>query len=370
MRLDRAVASLAAVLLVVPAAQAEPKKVSKKRLEANCETPRWSHDGKKLSYEFHAPKKDERGVTVIDMGSKKLADVEPDTGPDVGGFDEGKKPAVKMLVWHPEGRAYVYSSTGGRSQFNLYMEGEGCLTCDRAFGFGNKIHPTWSTDGKWLAYAKEGTDHGEVFVVDIFNLEKGPKQVTEHDEDTSYQPRFSPDGKRLLFSRFNPDRSDNDLYLLDDFQKGKSTLRRLTKMSGAELNASWSPDGSKVAFYNVYKKKKETRSDLCVTLTDGSTKGIRLVRDVIKPDRANPVWTPDGKYLVFVKRHPKKHDPLMWVEYETKQKGVIKTGTELNGDPALYAAGGSTHLCWKAQGQSRDQKKRWKKIYCDTITIP
>jgi len=380
MRLHLAIAGLAAVVLAAPALFAAPGQVSKKRLDANTESPRWSHDGSKLSYEFHSPKKDERGVTIVKSWSKPKKsdyhDIEPDTGPDVGGdWDEGKRPTVRELAWHPKGRNYVYGSTGGRSQINLYMEGEGCLTCEKIFGYGNKIHPTWSSDGKWLAYAKEANEQGDVYVVDIYNLEKGPKQLTESDDETSYQPRFSPDSKALLFTRFNPEKSDNDLFVIDDFAKHRKDHRprRLTKLKGAELNAAWSPDGKRVAFFNVYKKKDETRSDLYVVQADGKTPPKKLMADVIKPDRSNPVWTADSSHVIFVKKKDRKteKDPLMWVSADDpKTKGVIKTSTQLNGDPALFTAGEEQRLCWKSQGRVKDKKKRWRKIYCDTISVP
>ena len=376
----RAIIGFVAVLLAAPAASAEPTQVSKKKLEANTETPRWSHDGGKMSYEFHSPKKDERGVTIVkDWKAPKASsymDIEPDTGPEAGGdWDEGKKPTVRELAWHPTGRAYVYGSTGGRSQINLYMEGEGCLTCDKAFGYGNKIHPTWSPDGKLLAYAKEANEQGDVYVVDIYNLEKGPTQLTESDDETSYQPRFSPDSKALLFTRFNPEKSDNDLFVIDDVTKHRKDHRprRLSSLTGAELNAAWSPDGKQVAFFNVYKKKDDTLADLYVVGADGKAPPKKLMADVVKPDRSNPVWTPDGKRVIFVKRkdHKTDKDPLMWVSVENpKENGVIKTATQLNGDPALFGTGGELRLCWKAQGRVADKKKRWRKVYCDTITIP
>ena len=369
MRLDRAGAALTCALLVAPSAGAEPKLVSTSKLEANCYSPRWAHDGAKFSYEWHDPKKDEKGVTIVTMEGMGREEVVPDTGPDVSGFDD-KKPVVRELAWHPEGRAYVYGSTGGRSQLSLYMEGEGCLTCEKVFGYGNKIHPTWSNDGKFLAYAKEANDQGDVFVADIYNLEKGPQQVTESEDDTSYQPRFHPSAAKLMFTRFNPDKSDNDMWVLDN-HLDKKTVRKLTKLSGAELNASWSPDGTKVAFFANHKKKDDKKFDLYVAAADGKSAAKRLLKDVIKPDRANPVWTPDGTKLLVVKDNVKKHNPIVWVAVDDPKKtGELPTGTELNDYLALFVKDGKMNLLWTAQGKKKDKKKRWKKVYLDTVTLP
>lgn len=374
MRFSFIPASFGAIMLLATPALAGPSKVSHK-VDGNCYSPRWSDDGKRFSYEVHNPKEDTKRVFIAPQGGGKFAPVKPDVGPDVAGFDEKGPPPVRELAWHPQGRAYVYGSTGGRSQMNLYMEGEGCLTCDRSFGYGNKIHPTWSPDGKWLAYAKQANDQGDIYIVDIYNLQNGPKKITDSEDETSYQPRFSPDGKKLLFTRFDPEKSDNDLYILDDFNDPKS-IRQLTTMKGAELNASWSPDGSKVAFFANYKKKNDKDFDLYVVPSDAKKakpkKGAtRILKNVVKPDRSDPVWTPDGKHLIIVRLNGKKQNPLAWVSVEdSKKNGLLKADTLLNNDISMFPVGDAFRLAWTAQAQKKDKKKRWRKVYEQTVTLP
>jgi roadblock/LC7 domain-containing protein len=370
MRLDSVALAVGCALLLSPTAHAKPTKVSKK-IKGNALSPLWSGDGSKFSYEVHIPAKDARRTYLAGADGKNPKAVVPDTGPSIAGFGDGKSPPVKELVWHTKG-GYIYVSIGGaKSEFNVYMDGEGCLTCDhKVFGLGNKIHPTFSPDGKWLAYAKEQHDQGDIFLANIYELEKGATQITESDDETSYQPRFSPDGKRLLFTRFDPDKSDNNLYVLDDF-RDKKTLRKLTKMAGAELNASWSPDGKWVAFFSNSRKKNDKDFDLWVVPADGSSAPKKLVTNVIKPDRANPVWTPDGARIFVVKQHRRRQDPIMWVSVtDPKQKGIIKTGTELNDYIAVHEKDGALILLWTAQSKRGDKKKTWRKVYQDTVTLP
>ena len=348
-----------------PASASKPKKM-------NTMTPRFSHDGTKMSYEFHVPKTKQKGVHICASDGKGCKAVEPDTGASAAGFDDGAAIPVRELAWHPKGRSYVYGSTGGRSTLNIFMEGEGCLTCDKTFGFGNKIHSTWSPDGKYLAFAVEDpqTEHGEIYLVDIFELEKGPTKLTSHDDDTSYQPRFSPNGKSLLFTRFNPEKSDNDLYVLDDFTKPKSGVRKLTNQTGAELNGSWSPDGTKVAYYSVYLKGKKTLTDLYVINADGTGKTL-LHKGVVKPDLSNPVWSADGTKIVFVRDNAKDHNPIASVSVaDPKSVKNLPTGTEQNSDVAGFPAGqGSIRLLWTSQGKKSDKEKTWRRVFTGTYPL-
>ena len=371
------VAPLLPALLIAAGspASAAPSRLSRDApKKMNTFSPRFSFCASRVSYEFVVPAKDHKGVTICAAGGAGCKDVVPDAGPSAAGFDDEAPPPVRELAWHPDPkRAYVYGSTGGKSTINIYMEGEGCLTCEKAFGFGNKIHPTWSPDGRWLAFAVQdpGTEHGEIYLLNVYELEKGPKAVTKHEDDTSYQPRFSPDGKKLLFSRFNPERSDNDLYILDDFQDPKS-LRKLTKLPGGEMNASWSPDGSKVAFFYVWLKKGKAATDLYVTASDGSGQPTLLASDVVKPDRSDPLWTKDGARLIFVKDDEKASNPVSWLSVaDPKSKGIIDTGTIQNDDVASsFTQDGKIRLLWTAQGTKTDKEKTWRKVYGDEVSLP
>ncbi len=366
--------SMAALLLgAVPSAMAGVKVVSEMK-DVNCYTPRWSPDGKRLAYEYHDPKKDYRGVDIVEISDalapKGIKHVEPDTALE-GGFGAKGNPPVKDLTWHPQGRGFVYSSTGGRHMFNIYMDGEGNLTGAPAYGAGNKIQPTFSKDGRYLAFSREEVDGGDIFMVDIFNLEKGPVRMTETEDDTSYQPRFSPDGKMLLFTRMIEKLSSNDLFIITDLSNPKGSTKKLTDWKGDELNASFSPDGKWIALFANRDQKDPKLFDLWIIHPDG-TGAKKLATDVLKPDRSNPVWTPDSKRILFVKRDNGKKDPIAWVMADDPKKhGTIDTSTLLNNDLDLFVPeGGSVaYLAFTAQGKKGDKKTRWKRVYVTKINL-
>lgn len=366
---------VALFLILCPFRPAEAQvKLLSSVTDANCYTPRWAPDGKRLAYEYHDPAKDHRGVDIVVLddsyGIKETIHVEPDTALE-GGFGAKGKPPVKDLTWHPKGRGFVYSSTGGRHMFNIYMDGEGNLTSSAPYGIGNKIQPAFSSDGGLLAFAREESNGGDVFIVDIYNLEKGPQRMTETDNDTSYQPRFSPDGKKLLFTRMIEKLSSNDMFVISDLAKPKETTRKITDWKGDEYNASFSPDGNWIALFANRAQKDPKKFDLWVVKPDGTGEKL-LASDVLKPDRSNPVWTPDSSRILFVKVDEKKSDPISWVSVDDPKKtGTVNTATLLNNDLDLYVVEGGKEglLAFTAQGQVGDKKTRWKQVYMARVKL-
>lgn len=124
-------------------------------------------------------------------------------------------------------------------------------------------------------------------------------------------PAWSPDGRRIAFSRACSNTSGLDLYVVGANGKG---LRRLVHTRTNDEWPTWSPDGSKVAFVSgepPMTKPGQTGIDpeLWVVGTNGH--GLkRLTRNNLQ-DTA-PAWSPDGKWIAFVRVRSGNHGQI-WV---------------------------------------------------------
>ena len=100
--------------------------------------------------------------------------------------------------------------------------------------------PSWSPDGRHLAFASSRDDNYEIYVMGADG--SNPRNLTNHSA-TDGEPSWSPDGRHLAFESF---RDDNwEIYVMG---ADGSNLRRLTNHSAWDDNPFWSPDGRHLAF--------------------------------------------------------------------------------------------------------------------------
>ncbi|MBN2380801.1 PD40 domain-containing protein [candidate division WOR-3 bacterium] len=161
---------------------------------------------------------------------------------------------------------------------------------------GNNVENVWidwSTEDM-IAYAsnREAARDYEVYIYDF--VERKETRLTNNDYFDGY-PTFSPNGRFVAFSSERPtkdpdDRPQREIYFID---LATGSEERLTKTPESELDLSWSPDGTRIAFaksvsgfYQIfvyYIESKETKQ-----LTDVQFSNSRF-----------PKWTPDAQRIIF-----------------------------------------------------------------------
>jgi TolB protein len=95
-------------------------------------------------------------------------------------------------------------------------------------------------------------------------------------------PAWSPDGKTIAYTH------NGYIYLMD--AANGSNKRRLSSMPGGE--ATWSPDGSKIAFW------AGDDSSTQIYIIDANGKNLRQLTDG-KGYHENPDWSLDGQWIVY-----------------------------------------------------------------------
>ena len=101
---------------------------------------------------------------------------------------------------------------------------------------------------------------------------------------------LSPDGRFIAFHADSPVRPEQDIFVI---RVNGSGLIQLTDGSrnghfSSNLNPSWSPDGTKIAFTNG--------ADILFVDADGENM-VRVTHD--SNDNDNPDWSPDGRRIAF-----------------------------------------------------------------------
>jgi len=137
-----------------------------------------------------------------------------------------------------------------------------------------------------IAFVSDRDGHKEVYVADV--LGEHIRQITHHRSIT-VSPRFSPDGRKLVYTSYH--RGNPNLYLTD-LSQGKTT-RAISWHKGLNVAPAWSPDGKTL----LTTLSKDGNPDLYLI----SLKG-RVLKRVTMDNGINvsASWSPDGRHFAFV----------------------------------------------------------------------
>jgi TolB protein len=156
---------------------------------------------------------------------------------------------------------------------------------------------SWSPDSKALVYSMGGS----IWRQNLDSVE--PEQLTD-GSGYDYQPDWSPDGKAVVFVRYEKDAME--LWHLDLATKKTTPLT-----SGGAVNAEprWSPDGRRILWVSTqYNKRFHV---FVADVKDGALGNVTRLTGETKSSlpryyysafdtEINPAWTRDGKEIIFV----------------------------------------------------------------------
>jgi dipeptidyl aminopeptidase/acylaminoacyl peptidase len=322
--------------------------------------------------------------------------------------------------YHAAGTVAVLITGGLLAPGGLAAADKRPMTIDDLFAFKRVAAPQISPDGKSVAYQVttvnlEDNKSSTALWIAATDGKTPPKQLTNPQGKRDAAPRWSPDGKFILFESNRSGSSQLWVISADG-----SELRQLTNISTGASNGIWSPDGKHVAFMSaVYpefsekpfaesdklnKQKDEAieknpvkakvftrlfyrhwdsyvedkRQHLFVCKADGTD-----CRDVTPGDRdAFPTsttfssgddftFTPDSKYLVFT-AVPATNEAWS-TNYDLCRVSITNTSpkweTLTTGNPAAdsgprFSPDGKK-LAWRAQKSAGYEADRWDIVVAD-----
>jgi tricorn protease len=245
--------------------------------------PSLSSDGKTIVYEENF------GIAKLDVQSGKSTPVKIDIAAD------DPDNVLETLTFNGEADGYHLSPSGKRAVISIHGElfsiatEKGEIRRLTQTPGARDVQPTWSPDGKWIAFISDKSGTEEVWLCD----ERGGqmKQVSQGDSIKG-QIRWSPDAKALLYT------SANKLVRYNlDTEKSVNLIAAAARTSSGGMpiiNPQWSPDGKWIAF---------TRSDatflphVYVMPAEGGKE--RRITESDSYSDTSAYWTADGKYLVY-----------------------------------------------------------------------
>jgi Tol biopolymer transport system component len=254
-------------------------------------------------------------------GGSRIYALDPSTGDVRPLWQDGRNPDFSDVPIRPEivSWDYAFSPDGTRVAFTRNVnEGDGSccyelftmnadgthlqqLTHDKAYA----SFPSWSPDGSRIVYSRyDGSEYipgceltrqcpADLFVIDADGTEGHRITQDASDEAT---PSWSPDGTRIAYVGANGDAWSNTIETIAP----DGTGRQVVVPSGDELRVftAWSPDGSTLAYEAA--TRDATVEVRAVEVSTG------VVRTVVETGRdttgGRPVWSPDGTSIAFAHR--------------------------------------------------------------------
>jgi len=230
---------------------------------------------------------------VIDLPSEQLHDLEvtvPDDGTRTGPRWMDAKNALRELDTAQQ-TDYDIAPNGGRAVFSARGD---LFTLPAEHGNTRNLtqtsnadedHPSWSPDGKSIAYTTDVSGEQQLAVRPA---EGGPERILTHfDRGFFYRARWSPGGERLAFSDH-----EHRLWILP--LTGGEPVQVAQDRYNEIHDQTFSPDGRWLA-YSITAPNLLTG----VWLYNVESRRATLVSDGRSND-FSPAFDPSGKYLLFL----------------------------------------------------------------------
>ncbi|TEW53416.1 Tol-Pal system protein TolB [Psychromonas sp. RZ22] len=184
------------------------------------------------------------------------------------------------------------------------------------------MSPSWSPDGRKLAYVSFEKGRSQIFVQDIYTQKRD--LITSFPKING-SPAWSPDGKQLALVLSKD--GQPEIYTINVASKA---LKRLTRNRVIDTEPSWTPDGKSIIFSSARGGRPQIYQ---ISLTTGKTKRLTWEGEM----NLGGTITPDGDSLVMVSRQNGNY----MIAVQDLDSGELRTltKTQLDESPSIAPNG-------------------------------
>ena len=191
---------------------------------------------------------------------------------------------------------------------------------DRYRGPDSAWGPSWSKDGRWLAFIVGPPFASDAVDVDIWKIRSdgtGLVSLTPDSDANDALPDFSPDGRRIVFRSRRGGNADIYLMTADG-----GDVRRLTHHEATDTMPAFSSAGDRVAFTSL----RDGNFELYTVAIDEDGRAGPPERLTTSPGHdMHPRFSPDDEWVLFTSQRAELGDelPLLRVVFQPQPYGEL-----------------------------------------------
>jgi serine/threonine protein kinase len=261
----------------------------------------------------------------------------------LGSFDRKKVlegTSAAMYAQDSAGRAYLLYKRGETlmaQKFNLaagVVTGEPIAVADNVGGTGGvgsfQPQASASLTGTLVYSARRSSG-----VTQLTWFDREGKTLGTVGEPARYEDLvMSPDGARAAVEYAQGDEAaTHDIWMLD-LDRGISA--RLTANGTVNRNPVWSPDGKRI----VFSSERDGHFDLFITAADGTGGEEPLLHSDQDKFTSDFSWSRDGRYLIYASRDTHTKQDLWILPMEGERKPLVFLRTPFNERNASFSPDG------------------------------
>ena len=209
-------------------------------------------------------------------------------------------------TWSPDGRTLAYESNE-TGNWDIWLTQVGGQAVNRtADHSGHDLYASWSPDGRWIAFWSS-RNGGGYFVMPA--LGGAPVQlIDDSGKDLFYHsaPEWSSDSTRLAAVWYQESGNARVTVAIVSVVTREVQRLNLPGVEESRLDVSWSRDGRYLAYVDAAQQQSEVTQLRVVRMSDGRSTALTNGRTNVR----RPRWSLDGRYLFYVAN--REGPPDLW----------------------------------------------------------
>ena len=200
-------------------------------------------------------------------------------------------------TWSPDGRQVAYASDHGGRASDIYVQAIGAAAPRQlTFSTGEDSQPDWSPDGEHIVFRSEN-DGGGLFIVPVRG---GPVQRIS---SFGYHPRWAPGGSLILFSSSGHRGGIPKYYVVTPDGREPQALRPDVFARIRPVHVAWRHDGNA---FSIWGRDADNRLTFVTAPVTSGAAVTSVVDPAVETQRGEMgltlnrfVWSASGRHLFF-----------------------------------------------------------------------